>query len=67
MLHGIYKTSPRIIINESHKVVVTSNRCRLSRSTNIYVNIVQNPLGAMSYGADSYIGLLSDDAMLTKF
>jgi len=67
VIHGIHSISPRVIIYKKHKVVVTSNRCRLSRSTKIYVNIVQNHLSAMSRSAESYIGLLSDDAMLTKF
>jgi len=31
------------------------------------MNIIQNLLGAMSYGAKSHLGLLSNDAMFTKF
>ena len=67
MLNGIYPTSPRIIIYKSHKVVIISNRCRLDRSPNIGVNIIQNPLGAISCCAEFYLGPLSDDAMFTKF
>ena len=67
MLHGIYLTSPRIIINKSHKIVVSSNRYRLDRFLNIGVNIIQNPLGAVSRYAEFHLGLLSDDTMFTKF
>jgi len=45
-----------------HKVMVTSNRCHLGRSPDICVNIIQNSLDAMSCGAKSYLGLLSNDA-----
>jgi len=47
--------------------VVTSNKCRLGRSLDIYVNIIQNSLGAMSRGAESNLGLLSGNALFTKF
>jgi len=66
VFHGIYTISPKIIIYESHKIVVTSNRCRLSRSLNINVNIIQNPLGAVSHCAEFHLDLLSYDAMFTK-
>jgi len=47
--------------------VVTSNRCYLDRALNIRVNIVKNPFGAMNHSEEFHYGLLSDDAMLTKF
>ena len=47
--------------------MVTSNKCRHGRSPNICVNIIQNPLGAISCGAKSYLGLLSDDVIFTNF
>jgi len=47
--------------------VVTSNICRLGRSPDICVNIIQNPLSVMSRGAESHFSLLSDDAIFTKF
>jgi len=67
VLHNIYPTSLRVIINKRYKVVITSNRCRLGRSPNICVNIVKNPLGAMNSGVDFHLSLLSDDAMRTNF
>ena len=67
VLHCIYPISPRVIINKGHKVVVTSNKWCLSRSPNIYVNIVKNFLSTINHGAKFHLGLLSDDAMLTKF
>ena len=66
MLHGIYPTSPRIVINKSQKVVLTSNRCSLGRSLNVNVNIIQNPLGAVSRCAELHLGLLFDDTMFTR-
>ena len=57
VFHGIYPTSLGVIIYKRHKVAVTSNRC-LRRSPNVCVNIIQNPLGAMSYGAEFHLGLL---------
>ena len=65
MLHGIYSTSLRVIINKRHKVVVTSNRCRLDRSPNIHVNIVKN--GVTNRGDEFHFDLLFDDTMFTKF
>jgi len=66
MLYGIYPTSPSVINYKRHKVVFTSNRYHL-RSPNTCVNIVKNPLGAMNRGAEFHLGLLTDDAMFTKF
>jgi len=66
VLHGIYPTSLRIIIYKRHKVIITSNRCCLDRSPNIYVNIIKNFLAAMNRGAVFHLGLPTDDAMLTK-
>jgi len=65
--HGIYPISPRVIIYKRRKVGVTSNRCRLGRSPNTCVNIVKNPFGAMNHGVEFHLGLLTDDAMFTKF
>jgi len=65
--HGIYPTSPRVIIYKRHQIMIISNRCRLGRSLDICVNIIQNLLGAMSCDAKSHLGLLSDDVMFTKF
>ena len=67
VLHSIYPTSPRVIINKRHKIVVTSNRCHFDKSPNIYVNIVKNLLGAMNHSVEFYLCLLFDDALLTKF
>jgi len=66
VLHGIYPISPRIVINESHKVVVTSNKYSFGRSPNVGVNIIQNLLGAVSRCAEFHLGLLADDAMFTE-
>ena len=38
----------RVIIYKRYKVVITSNICHLGRSLDICVNIIQNPLGAVS-------------------
>jgi len=46
--------------------MVTSNRYRLGRFPDICVNIIQNPFGAVSHGAESHLDLLSDDAMFTE-
>ena len=67
ILNSIYSASPKVIINKRYKVVVTPNRCHFCRSLNICVNIVMNPLGAMNRDAEFHHGLLSHDAMLTKF
>ena len=61
-----HPSSPRIIIYKSHKVVVTSNRYCIGRSPNISVNIIQNPLGAVSLCDEFHRGLLFDDAIFTK-
>ena len=66
VLHGIYLTSPRVIIYKRHKVMVTSNKCRLGRSPDICVNIIQNSHGAMSCDVKSHLCLLFDDAMFYK-
>ena len=49
------------------KLVVISNRSRLGRSLNIRMNKIKNSLSVMNRGAKFHIGLLTDDAMLTKF
>ena len=67
MFYGMYPISPREIINKIHKVVVTSNRRRLGRFPNIHVNILKNLLGAMNRGVEFRLGVLTDDAMRTKF
>ena len=66
MLHDIYPTSLRIVINESYKVVVTSNICSLDRSPNVGVIIIQNPLGAVSRCAKFHHGLLFNDTIFTE-
>jgi len=66
MLHGIYPTWPRVIIYKRYKVMVTFNKCRLARSLDICVNIIQNLLSAMSCGAEFHLSFLSDNVMFTK-
>jgi len=66
ILNSIYSASPKVIINKRYKVVVTSNKWRFGWSPNICVNIVKNPLGATSCGAEFHFGFVSDNAMLTK-
>jgi len=46
--------------------VVSFNRCHLGKSSDICVNIIQNPLGAMSRCAGFHLDLFFDDAMFTK-
>ena len=53
--YGIYPTSPRVIIYKRHKVVVTSNRCHFDRYSDICMNIIHNPLGAMSRDTESHL------------
>ena len=67
VLHCICPTSPKVIIYKWHKVVVTSNRCCIGRSPDICVNIIQNLPIAISCSAKSHLGLLSNDAIFTKF
>ena len=67
VLHGIYPTSSRVIINKRHKVVVTFNGCRLGRSLNIHVNIVKNLLHVMNRDIEFHLDLFFDDTLLTKF
>jgi len=63
--YSVHPITPREIINEWHKVIHTSKCSRLSRPTNVPVNIIKNPLNMVNSSAKLHLDLLANDAVFT--